>query len=344
MTATLIASVPAPSRLRVLPQVTLVCVDTSPRLPWTLQAIESCLARLGFGEVLLFTDAASLRGQVVPSGVRWVPIEPLAGIGAYSEFMLKALAPHVKTSHALIIQWDGFVANADAWNDAFLEHDYIGAPWNHIDAPNSVGNGGFSLRSARLLAALQAKSIVASHPEDLCICQTHRAALEARGIRFAPRHVAESFAVEDGELSARVFGFHGPYHLPSVLQPEQTLALIESLPASIATAHYLGELLRKLTMAADADDRLVPALEALERLVARAVDGMHGEASLGAPSLHLSKALIRHGQYAAADELLRHRRLALGSAWAEPRLRLRLHMHRFLAAVGLRQVRTRSRR
>jgi hypothetical protein len=47
----------------------------------------------------------------------------------YSQIVLKGLYPHVATSHVLVIQWDGYVVNADLWDDDFLRYDYIGAPW-----------------------------------------------------------------------------------------------------------------------------------------------------------------------------------------------------------------------
>ena len=213
------------SRIK-LPQVTLCCVDSTARLPWALEALRRSLAQVEFGDAFLCTDRASLGEHRLPAGVRWVEIEPLLSIEAYSEFMIKALVPHVQTTHLLVIQWDGFVLSAAAWRDDFLGFDYIGAPWNHIAEPFSVGNGGFSLRSKHLLQALQEPRFAAGHPEDICICVTHRAALEALGLRFAPKALAQQFAVEDDELTPRTFGFHGAYHLPKVLTAQQTLAFV----------------------------------------------------------------------------------------------------------------------
>lgn len=311
---------------RSLPQVTLCCIDSTPRLPWALKALQRCVDQIEFGDAFLFTDAASLGGRSLPPGVHWIEIEPLRSIEAYSEFVIKSLATHVRTSHVLIVQWDGFVLNSAAWSDEFLGFDYIGAPWNHIAEPYSVGNGGFSLRSLRLLQALQSPAIVPSHPEDVCICVTHRATLEAQGLRFAPTALARRFAVEDDPLSPQVFGFHGPYHLPAVLEPSQTLAFVESLTPKVVEAHYFGSLLRELVQGAKRRPELEPARVALHRLVLRAVDQLQGDASLTPQSLGLCKALIRHGEFTAAARLLRQRRRALGKLWAEPRLWLRLQL------------------
>ncbi len=45
---------------------------------------------------------------------------------------------------------DGFVQNPSAWDDDFLNYDYIGAPIYPTNSFPFVGNGGFSLRSKRL--------------------------------------------------------------------------------------------------------------------------------------------------------------------------------------------------
>jgi hypothetical protein len=264
--------------------------------------------------------------------VRWIETEPLRSIEAYSTYVLKSLAPLIKTSHVLIVQWDGFVLHPAAWSDEFLSFDYIGAPWNHIPEPCSVGNGGFSLRSLRLLQALESPAIVPTHPEDICICVTNRAALQAQGMRFAPPALARRFAVEEDPLSPQVFGFHGPYHQPTVLEPSQTLAFVESLTLASVKAHYFGSLLRELADGARARPELKPARAAFHRLILRAVDQLQGDASLTPQAFGLCKALIRYGEFTAATRLLRQRRRALGKLWAEPRLWLRL---KFKALVSL---------
>jgi hypothetical protein len=118
----------------------------------------------------------------------------------------------VQTSHVLIIQHDGFILNPYAWDDEFLQYDYIGAPWCYDDGLN-VGNGGFSLRSKRLLDILSTdEHIVQSHTEDYRIGRTYRRRLERRGIRFAPESLASRFSIEGnikyGWKWNNQFGFH----------------------------------------------------------------------------------------------------------------------------------------
>lgn len=139
----------------------------------------------------------------------------------YSRFMLKELANQFSTSHVLTIHADGYVLNWKAWDDEFLEYDYIGATWTYKDNMN-VGNGGFSLRSKKLCDILATNFIEPDlmHPEDHCICRTYRKSLENNfGIKFAPEEVANRFAIEAYGASAikgankysGQFGFHSQH-------------------------------------------------------------------------------------------------------------------------------------
>lgn len=137
----------------------------------------------------------------------------LNSIEAYSEFMIKYLDQVIHTSHALVIQHDGYVLNWEAWKDEWLEYDYIGAPWWYKDGKN-VGNGGFSLRSKKLIRILAIDpKIELTHPEDHHICRTYRPYLEKEyGIKFAPEEVAKEFSIEGwkGDRNYKgQFGFHG---------------------------------------------------------------------------------------------------------------------------------------
>jgi len=88
-----------------------------------------------------------------------VKIPRIASRAEYSRFVIKELGRHFRTSHLLVIQWDGYVINGKAWQEAFLEYDYIGAPWGFHTDQHRVGNGGFSLRSRRLFDAASARGV-----------------------------------------------------------------------------------------------------------------------------------------------------------------------------------------
>ena len=215
-----------------LPEVTLLCVDTrTPTL--AIGAMKRCLAQIRFGDAVLLTDPAQV--SELPPGIRLQSVS-VDSIEAYSELMLRGLLPHVSTSHVLVVQWDGYVLDASRWDNEFLQVDYIGALWRRQPPGRStVGNGGFSLRSRRLLEALRNPSIVIGHPEDTCICHDNRARLEREhGIRFASPALAARFSYERVEPTAATFGFHGMFNMHRVLSADALHKLVGSLPDVLA--------------------------------------------------------------------------------------------------------------
>lgn len=226
-----------------LPQVTLVAIDTrAPAL--AAQSMARSMAQVDFGRALLFTHGAA--PGTAAAGIEIVEIDPIRSGAAYSHFVLRQLADHVGTSHALITQWDGFVLDGAAWRDEFLAHDYIGAVWDDQPPGLDVGNGGFSLRSARMLRAGQDPRIVDEHPEDAMLCRRYRALLEREhGIRVAPAALARHFAFENIAPRGPVFGFHGPYHLPRVLDEATLSSWLDALPDGF----FLGRDGRRLARA-----------------------------------------------------------------------------------------------
>lgn len=134
-----------------------------------------------------------------------------SGREAYSRFCIKDMVKYVETSHVLIIHSDGYLLNPLAWQDEWLQYDYIGAKWWYKDARN-VGNGGFSLRSRKLLEMLSKMDLKEYHPEDHIICRELHDTLEKKGIKFAPDTVADKFsleAVSGNRVYTGQFGFHG---------------------------------------------------------------------------------------------------------------------------------------
>ena len=193
-----------------LPTVTL-CAVTSVNVPATVEALRACLEQVAFADCILLTDR-----QIEPSEpeIRRVPIAPLRSSRDYSTFLLSELGHHIATNHCLIVQWDGFVLDADRWDPGFLDFDYIGAPWPQFEDGHDVGNGGFSLRSRRLLEACRDPNFEIGHPEDVAICRTNRSLLEREhGIRFADRATASQFAFERTGTHEGAFGFHGIFNM-----------------------------------------------------------------------------------------------------------------------------------
>jgi hypothetical protein len=189
-----------------LPDVTLIgvdCLDIA-RLQRTA---DICERHFSFGAVKLLSSLPS-------DDARVRRISPIRSHAQYSEFCISKMHVHVDTDFALVIQYDGFILNPAAWTDDFLAYDYIGAPWPNF--PNRrVGNGGFSLRSKRLLewTARNHETIGGKlHPEDIWICRHAHHALEKSGFRFASEQIASRFSKEGSEYSVvwnGEFGFHG---------------------------------------------------------------------------------------------------------------------------------------
>ncbi len=209
---------PRPTKVRIS-DTTLCCVDCSNHA-LAVRALKLTLNGCEFPRAMFFTDR---RLDVSP--VETVIIDPIQSLDDYAQFVIKRLRPYIDTDYVLLVQWDGYVVNPDAWSDQFLLYDYIGARWPHeelgIPADNTVGNGGFSLRSKALLQALQDPRVVAAHPEDGAICLTHRRYLEEQyGIAFAPDAIAERFSFEHIEPTAPTFGFHGQINITRFVDDE----------------------------------------------------------------------------------------------------------------------------
>lgn len=213
----------------LLPEVTLCCV-ASVNVVMAERAIKKSVAGVEFGAVIVISSEEPEDLTLI----HWIKVDPFSSVEEYSNYMLKELVAHIRTSHVLIIQWDGYVICPDAWDNNFMSYDYIGALWPHRPSDRSVGNGGFSLRSARLLAALRCSDIRFSHPEDLCVCDVNREVLVSRhGIRFAPPDVARRFSYERELYTHATFGFHGFFNFPFVLSGGELLALARAIPAQM---------------------------------------------------------------------------------------------------------------
>lgn len=205
-----------------LPSVTLVCIDDIDPLN-ALIVMKHCCKQINFGAIKLFTSKPDIDYLCSYAKVELITVAPINSLDDYGSFIIKKLYDFIETSHVLIIQRDGFIANPSAWSDEFLQYDYIGARWPiypHNPKRNSldrcVGNGGFSLRSKKLLNLCVNVNI--SHktiptpvpaPEDLLICIEHRDYFEQNGCKFAPIEQADLFSAEYTPYRDQ-FGFHSP--------------------------------------------------------------------------------------------------------------------------------------
>lgn len=201
-----------------LSNVTLVAVS-SVKIPQTLRALQYSMSGIDFGNVLLISHQ---RPKNLPVTIQFKECSPMNSSDDYSKFMAFELAKYIETDFALIVQHDGFVVRPNKWSDGFFRYDYIGAPWpgaSHYTESGEnirVGNGGFSLRSKKLLSALNELRLPFTDQgtgyfhEDGILCVYYRKQLEAIGIKFAPVEVASLFSreIHCSDSIPDPFGFH----------------------------------------------------------------------------------------------------------------------------------------
>lgn len=168
-------------------------------------------------------------------------IDPINDLDDYNIFILNNLVKYIKSDYVMTMQADGYPIHPEGWLDLFLNYDYIGAPWNRIvsnDGTHSVipsgpkgqlqagvgmavGNGGFSIRSRKLLeevASTNYRCTPLDWPkgevqgwkfvEDEYICKYMSDDLKSKGYTFAPVELAQFFSTEN-DIWVGQFGFHG---------------------------------------------------------------------------------------------------------------------------------------
>jgi hypothetical protein len=194
-----------------LPNVEIISINTvNPEQ--SVKAIEYSCKEISFTSKKIFSD--TVPGNLPPDIVH-IQIPKFTTREAYSEFTLKEMHNYIDSEFVLMIHDDGFVINPHLWNPDFLKYDYIGAPW---PGPASdiqygrVGNGGFCIRSKRLLEATRHLEYEMWN-DDWSIGVTHNKILRDMDIHTAPVTLAMTFALElpIGECEYNLentFGFH----------------------------------------------------------------------------------------------------------------------------------------
>lgn len=175
-------------------------------------------------------------------------IKSMNGQLDYSYVSLKVAPKVCKEDYDIIVQWDGYAVNPEAWTDEFFDYDYIGATWDD----GVVGNGGFSWRSKKLYDVMKSENIKIKYedfdsqivdrpfyysvdgkgdrflPEDVVICRVYKKDFERyHNIRYAPYEIADRFSVENHSYISpwtkkphpwigTSLGFHGKYGILSL--------------------------------------------------------------------------------------------------------------------------------
>lgn len=206
-----------------LKNITLVAVS-SVRIEETIDALKNSMIGIDYFDVILITHE---KPSYLPSSIIFKQCPKIKSIKEYNQFILFELYKYIDSDFALVVQYDGYVLRPDKWNDNFLEYDYIGAPWrkgNYFTSDGAnvrVGNGGFSLRSKKLLESFNKLNIsfvdrnISDYHEDAVICVFCKKELERYGIKFPQVSVASKFSREEkfSDSELETFGFHEDKHV-----------------------------------------------------------------------------------------------------------------------------------
>ena len=203
-----------------LPSVTLLAVS-SIRISETIMALLYCCEGINFNSVKLISHEIP---KTLPSNIKFEQCRKINNILDYNQIVFKELYPYVKTSHCLLIQYDGWVIHPELWDDSWLDYDFCGAPWPIVEGHYltltgeriRVGNGGISLRSRNLLELPEKYhlSLVQDrgyYNEDGNICVYWRKEFLEHGIKYAPVEVAARFSYENSvpeNIGLKTFAFH----------------------------------------------------------------------------------------------------------------------------------------
>ena len=204
-----------------LNNITLIAVS-SIKINETLFALKYSSKFLDFSAIKFVSHVCP---ENLPNDIKFEICPELKSKDDYSYYVIYNLINHVQTDFCLLVQHDGYVIRPHLWHDSFLEWDYIGAPWAVKDNAYitkegehvRVGNGGFSLRSRKLLEYPKKYNMPyleeqGFYNEDGNICVYNRNFLKNLGIKYAPVEVAAKFSYEVGvpeNNGIDSFGFHG---------------------------------------------------------------------------------------------------------------------------------------
>lgn len=205
-----------------LPNVTLLALS-SIEIPATIKALEKSCEGINFGAVKLISHR---KPDDLPKNIQFKYCNEIKSIDEFNILVFKYLGQYVQTSHCLMVQYHGYVINPLVWDNDWLNYDYCGALWplkedayiawgsrEHV----RIGNGGFSLRSKKLLDIplkhdLPLLQEQGWYNEDGNLNCYYREVMLALGIEYTPIEIAAKFSYEnpipENQNIDKFFGFH----------------------------------------------------------------------------------------------------------------------------------------
>lgn len=185
----------------IVNDVTLVCIDCL-HIDAAVASMKATLNRIQFKHAVLMTSCPCDYEHTIK-------IDPIKSLSDYSAFVINDLHARIETCHALIVQHDGWVIDGSKWDESWKEFDYIGGNtfWTEPGSDGKGGNGGFSLRSKRLLEAMSHGYVDVKYEDMFYSSMPHRRYFESIGMKFATRRIQQSFALDNQDYSGQ-FGHH----------------------------------------------------------------------------------------------------------------------------------------
>lgn len=229
--------------------VSVSCIDTlnyEKSIHAIKRSVETLKQKTFVSRVYWYSDV-SIGSNILGVPVTHYQIRKMSGQLDYSYNTLKVVPKVCTQDYDIIVQWDGYAVNPDAWTDEFFNYDYIGATWDD----GVVGNGGFSWRSKKLYDTMNKTFILHDYkqfdselvdrpmhygedkngrfvPEDVIICRLYKESFETKfGIKYAPTELADRFSIENHSYISpwtgkpnpwvgKSLGFHGKYGILSL--------------------------------------------------------------------------------------------------------------------------------
>ena len=186
-----------------------------------------------FSKIVLLAPLEQLtpfEKEIEKLNIKTFDLRPMKNKIEWNRFFVNKINDIIDTDYCINVEHDATIIDASKWTNEFFDYDYIGAPW-HIanNYENRVGNGGFSLRSKKLLeitAKLPYDNYHPSYecaPEDWFICIKEYSKMKQKGVKFAPPDLAFKFSVEHPSPDLKIydpntlssynsFGFHGIFN------------------------------------------------------------------------------------------------------------------------------------
>lgn len=178
-------------------------------------AIKSVQASINWPICLFYCDSNASDAEVIFSEFNNLDIQslnkPVITREEYSEILMSYnFWLSLPAEHILVFQTDSALnPNSKHKIEEFLEYDYVGAPWSHLEG--RIGNGGLSLRKRSVMLRALKTYQKETHPEDLMIS----ALLYSMNAKLPSTEIASHFSVET-MFYEDPLGVHSPWlYLPT---------------------------------------------------------------------------------------------------------------------------------